>query len=297
MVLQDYLDEKIAIKCSSEVEINSMLYIIKQMGDEKFIEDFKEARKKAESNGSTKPFFIFFRKGNANYCLIDIYTWNYKVVDLTKELYKEMKKELENKINFTEKEFPRPRHDCSCNLIVEHRDSFLNSCLTTAKDFNNNITTVCVDNYKLKEEKEMINLDGFLNKYKEMVEEKLMKERKEKVKKLKEKDCYIIQIKKIKDTLIDSFNALIKDNEEGMDLICDSDVHIIIKNELPGDFVSKETKEKLAKIENEELEKIKELDSKIKEIKTACMLSTSEEKIQQILTSYKFITEDGKIRL
>ena len=286
MILQDYLNEKIAIKCFSEVEINSMLCIIKQIDNENFVETFKKAKKDVEDNGLRRPFFIFFRKDNKNSCLIDTYMWSYKTVDLTKELYKEMKKELEDKINITGTAL------YNTNLIGYNRN--LGDCVSVASDFNT--ATICTSNFNLKEEKEeMINLNGFLNNYKEMVEEKLMKERKEKVKKLKEKDCYTIQIKKIKDTLINSFNTLIKDNEEEMDLICNSDVDIIIKNKLSEDFISKETKEKITKIEIEELEKIKELDNKIKEVKTACMLSTNEEKIQQILTNYKFITKDGKI--
>lgn len=286
MLLQDYLDEKIAIKCSSEVEINSMLYIIKQIDNENFVEAFEKVRKDAKDNGLRKPFFIFFRKDNKNSCLIDTYIWSYKIIDLTKELYKEMKKELEDKNKLT--------GTILYNTNLVGYNGNLGDCILTASDFNT--ATICTSNFNLKEKKEkMINLDGFLNKYKEMVEEKLMKERKEKVKKLKEKDCYTIQIKKIKDTLVNSFNTLIKDNGEKIDLICNSDVDVIIKDKLSEDFISKETKEKITKIEIEELEKTKELDNKIKEIKVACMLSTDEEKIQQILTNYKIITKDGKL--
>lgn len=288
MILQDYLDEKVAFECHSEVEINSMLCILKEIDNENFVETFKKIRKDAEDNGLRRPFFIFFRKDNKNECLIDTYMWSYKVVKLTKELYKEMKKDLENK-NYYEKTIIGPTLDLS---EIDFNYGFD----TIATIANGDGLAVNANNLKLEGgEKKMINLDGFLNKYKEMVEEKLMKERKEKVNKLKEKDCYTIQIKKIKDTLVNSFNTLIKDNEEEIDLIRNSDVDVIIKDKLSEDFISKETKEKITKIEIEEVEKIKELDNRIKEIKVACMLSTNEEKIQQILINYKIITKDGKL--
>ena len=287
MILQDYLDEKVAFECHSEVEINSMLCILKEIDNENFVETFKKIRKDAENN-SEKPFFIFFRKNNTNNCLINTYIWSYKVVKLTKELYKEMKKDLENK-NYYEKIIISPTLNSS-------KMDFSYGFDTVATIADEGILAINVNNLKLEgEERKMINLDGFLNKYKEMIEEKLMKERKEKVNKLKEKDCYTIQVKKIKDALVSSFNGLIKDNGEETDLIHNSDVDVLIKNRLSEDFISKETKEKITKIEIEEIEKIKELDNKIKEIKVACMLSTNEEKIQQILINYKIITKDGKL--